>query len=377
MTQIIQRHWFFPALEGAERAEQPFPLQKEELLALQAALETGRHLPRSLKALTASTFELSLEELENPEVYAEYVVYLLPYGGPFSQAFSYIVRDSSAFLERVFPAYLQLAHDVVGYSLLIEQRYQEMDQLAQRILQAPDAAQRRPPLEQLRLLLQEMHDEVQPFVFHADEVEQQTALLTHNFEESQQRLEERKREYSSFIQPSSSLLPLVEEGKALQTQVESFNAGYQRDVTQALLQAQYLWVEPLGVLATPDNTSRASEGQLYMQEMMRLMQAYYNAAKIQAAKAIIHLASHKTELLLASLLVDVTVAVPIVQKMRGLWTSVQHDMLALMEQLEESLDEENWRLIDAEVREAIARWKNLAQQAQRYLDVATIQVAGN
>lgn len=375
MIQRAQRPWFAPALAQEEKAEQHFPLEKEEMLALQAALETGRYLPRSFVELIALTFELTPEEVMNPiENYSTYGPFLLPYGGPFAYVFGGIARNSETFLTQTFPEYLHLARDVVVYSTRIEQRYEEMDQLAQQAINAPDAAQRRPPFEQLQLLLQMMYDEIQPFALHAAEVEQQTTLLTRSFEESQELLETRQREYSNFIRPSSGMNSLVEEGKTLQTRVVAFNATYQQEVTHASQQAHYQWVEPLGVLATPTDTQRASEGQRYMQEMMRLMQAYYNAANIERAKAIANLATHKTELLMSSVSVDVAVAVPAIQKLRGLWTALQQDIAVLQAHLEENLDEENWRLIDAEVRQAILQWKDLGQQAQRYLDIATIQV---
>ena len=373
MKNIKQQRWFFPALVETESAEQPFPLQKEEFLALQGALETGKRLPRNAKEFIASIFEVTLEELEDMNTYLEYSVHVVQFG-PFWNAFSYIATDSRKFLTETFPQYLQMARNIVSYSSLIEQRYNEMNQLVQQILQTRDNSQRRPPLEQLRLLLQTMYDEVQPFVLHANEVEQQTALLTQKFEESQQRLEERKRDYGWHFATSGSLREQVDEGKALQAQVTTFNTTYERDVTRNSLRARYHWNEPLGVLANSDNTQRASEGQQYMREMMRLMQAYYSSGKAQAAKAMTDLACTKTDRLVNSTMTDVSMALPAVQKMRGLWTSLQHDITALQEQLEESLDEEIWRLIDAEVREAIQRWKNLAQQAERYLDIATIAV---
>lgn len=372
MTETGRQIKLFPDHDLIFNDDGTFALQREEFLAIQAAVEVGSRLPTRDREMIVSCFDVTFEDLEDRDTYLEYALYVMVFN-PLCYSFRFIVNPCRQFQTQIMPDYLALAENLIEFSAFADQQYAEISRLAPTIVQM-EGEIRRPSLEQLRHLLQLMSDRVEICLRQAEEVDSETAQFVRDMETGKQDVTQTRQEYDFHFPQTGYMRGLATRGSRLQDEIIRFNIGYQKAANQTLTKAHYSLKKAFGLLGR-DN-QRNSEEQRLTQEMILLMQDIRSLSKFDQAKVLADMAHRRVHFWITSATSNITAVMPALQKMRAIWFNLHDDITHLQTLLEESADEEIVRLVDANVREALVRWRQLAEQARQYLAIATIEVDG-
>jgi hypothetical protein len=149
--------------------------------------------------------------------------------------------------------------------------------------------------------------------------------------------------------------------------IEYWNSEYRKDVTIACTTATYAWIFPAGTIAAAVVAgvygARATEALKHVDEYREQL------ADVESKLRSAILMDHDLDLVNTSLdrlITQLTAALPIVQKVMGIWNGLAGDISSIITTIKSDVSGMPTFIAQLGVQEAIDQWKAVAEEADQY-----------
>jgi hypothetical protein len=157
--------------------------------------------------------------------------------------------------------------------------------------------------------------------------------------------------------------------------IETYNAEYRKDVTIACTSATYAWVVPVGTIAAAVVAGvygqRATEALKHVHEFQDKLDADNQEL---ASKVALSNDLKTCDLSVKGILESLAAALPILQKARGAWEAMSHDIRGVLTTISTDIKDAPGFIQQLGVDEAITQWADIAVKADNYRANAYITV---
>jgi len=176
---------------------------------------------------------------------------------------------------------------------------------------------------------------------------------------------------------SKDVEDLVKDIAAQRLILKSANDEYDHDVIVASTTPTYAWIFPAGTIAAAVVAGIYGDKAVKALERARAAQEKINAltGKMEADANLmtaIHLAMNGTSTIVQSL----AAALPVVQKIRGVWSGIAADMAHIVKLIDDDIRKVPPIIMSLGVDEAMKAWYNVAQAANQYRVNAYVKQSG-
>lgn len=166
---------------------------------------------------------------------------------------------------------------------------------------------------------------------------------------------------------SEEVEQLTKEIDAQRLILQSANDEYDHDVVVAATTPTYAWVWPVGTIAAAVVAGIYGKRATEALDRARAAQDKINtlSAKL-AADANLMVAIHSAEIGMNTIVRDVTTALPVIQKIQGVWGGISSDLGAISAMIDNDIRNVPPIIMSLGVDEAITAWHNVALAADAY-----------
>ncbi len=166
---------------------------------------------------------------------------------------------------------------------------------------------------------------------------------------------------------SSEVADLTKEIDAQRQILKAADEEYDHDVVVAATTPTYAWVWPVGTIAAAVVAGVYGKRAVEALDRARAAQAKINelAAKL-AADANLLVAIHSAEIGMNTIVRDVTAALPVIQKIQGVWGGMASDLGAISAMIDNDIRNVPAIIMSLGVDEAVKAWHNVALNADAY-----------
>lgn len=341
------------------QANSPFMLSKPEFVAVQTYVEAGKRLPASRDEMT-SRLGISAEDV------AEFDDLIAVY--------NQIDGHCTYFSTATFPMSVQLASAITEYNTKVPTYYGALNQvitLWQDGKITPDQGKAK-----LDALLSNLRDTAQTYATTAKTVKDKMIQFVEETKGDQANLTPVQQRYHDKYEAEGGLIDTyTSQIKTDLDNIKNWNDQYQHDVTVAATSATYAWVWPVGTIAAAIVAGiygkRATDALDHVHEYQdKLAQAQGDLRKALLLTHDLYLANDS----LAGIVAKLNAALPVLEKMEGIWGAIADDMANVLTAIDQDIDKAPVIIKDLGVTEAIDDWAKVAAIADAYRVNAYITV---
>jgi hypothetical protein len=176
-----------------------------------------------------------------------------------------------------------------------------------------------------------------------------------------------KKYNDEFGSTSAEVAELTKQLKAQQEILKSKNAEYDHDVVVAATTPTYAWVWPIGTIAAAIVAGVYGKKATDALEAARAAQQKINSLSDKlAADANLMVAINSAELGMTTILNSLNAALPVIQKIEGVWGAIAGDLSNIVNLIKTDIGEALPIIMDLGVEEAITAWTSVGLEADSY-----------
>lgn len=174
---------------------------------------------------------------------------------------------------------------------------------------------------------------------------------------------------------SADVQNLTKELNSEKTVLDAANAEYNHDVIVAATTPTYAWVWPFGTIAAAIVAGVYGDKAVKALERARAAQQQINTLSDElAADANLMIAINTAESGIGNILAPLNAALPIIQKIQGVWGAIADDLNNIINVIKNNIQEALPIIMNLGVQTAINDWTNVGQEADAYRKNAYITV---
>lgn len=156
------------------------------------------------------------------------------------------------------------------------------------------------------------------------------------------------------------------------------NDEYNHDVVVAATSPTYAWVWPVGTIAAAVVAGIYGKRATEALDRARAAQSKINTLSDKlAADANLMVAINAAELGMNSIIQALSAALPVVQKIQGIWGAIAGDLDNIVNLIETDIRQALPVIMNLGVDEAVTAWKNVAAEANDYRVYANVTMTSN
>lgn len=166
---------------------------------------------------------------------------------------------------------------------------------------------------------------------------------------------------------SQQVEEISKEIKTQQLALKSANAEYDHDVIVASTTPTYVWVWPVGTIAAAVVAGVYGKRATEALDRARAAQQKINTLSAElAADANLMMAIHSAELGMNAIVRDISAALPVIQKIQGVWSGMSNDLASISKLIDNDIRNALPIIMNLGVDEATRAWHNVALAADAY-----------
>lgn len=290
---------------------------------------------------------------------------------PLITAYKNIFDHVTVWQDDTFPASVSLASDVHSYSLQAPTYYAPILPLAQKLVTDPDDQATK---DKLKAILDTLIKSANDYQLKAEAVTAKIKTFAEQTQADKTVLSGTdgkgglyKKYDDEYGSTSAEVKELTKELAAQQIILDAANKEYEHDVIVAATSPTYAWIFPFGTIA-----AGVVAGVYGKKATDALDRAHAATAKIKTltaqkeADANLMLSLHTTELGLSGNIQSITAALPVIQKIQGVWSAISDDLGNISNLIETNIAEALPIIMDLGVDSAIVAWTAVGEEAQAY-----------
>ncbi|RYZ52202.1 MAG: hypothetical protein EOP49_10015, partial [Sphingobacteriales bacterium] len=294
-------------------------------------------------------------------------------------AYSTIHEHVSKWQNDTFPKSVSLASDVYNYAQEVPTYYTPIIDLAAALAADPDDAQAKTDLLDILALLQgkadnysknalKVQEDIRDF---ANKTLQDKITLTGADGKSGLK----KYYADKHGATSAEVIAITKELEAQKLVLNAANDDYNYDVVVASTTPTYAWVFPFGTIAAAIVAGIYGDKAVKALERVRAAQQQINnmSAKL-AADALLMIAINNTESGIGTIAASLNAALPIIQKIQGVWQAISDDMKHIAALVKTNISEVNPAIMKFGVKAAIKSWSDVGLAADEYRKNAYVTI---
>ena len=346
------------AIAKAQVAGGPaFILSSTEWLAIQTYVESGLALPTTDDAFKKMLGAGAPGDLSD---FKQLIA-----------AYKLINDHVSTWQKDTFPKSVSLASDIYNYAQQAPTYYAPILPLAKRLTQNPNDKEAKDELTAILGVLsasasnyhnkaKEVADKIQQFANDtlADKV-------TLNGQDGKGGLV--KYYNDKYGSTSAEVIELNKEIEAQKLVLKAANDEYDHDVIVASTTPTYAWVWPFGTVAAAVVAGIYGDKAVKALERARAAQQKINTLTSQvAADALLMINITTTQSSITDILQPLNAALPVIQKIQGVWGAISDDLNNIINTIEINIEEALPIIMNLGVQTAINQWTEVGGLAQAY-----------
>lgn len=176
---------------------------------------------------------------------------------------------------------------------------------------------------------------------------------------------------------SADVIEINKELDAQRLILAAANAEYDHDVVVAATTPTYAWVWPIGTIAAAVVAGIYGHKAVEALDQARAAQAKINSlADELQADAKLMVAIHGASIGMNRIVSDLAAALPVVQKIQGVWGGIAHDLDAIAHLIDADIRQVPPIIMSLGVDEAVKSWHNVALNADAFRVNAYVKESG-
>jgi hypothetical protein len=274
--------------------------------------------------------------------------------------------------EHVFPDSVNLASDIYQYGMnKAPVFYPPILKEAQILVDHPDDSQAK---EALKAILDNLKHDAQDKADKAVTVAGQIAQFARDTEADKVTMTGTdgkgglvKYYDDKYGSTSAEVESLTKDIDAQRLVLKAANDEYDHDVVVAATTPTYAWVWPIGTIAAAVVAGIYGKKAVEALDQARAAQAKIDtlASKL-AADANLMVAIHSAEIGLNTIVRDITAALPVIEKIQGVWGGIAADLGSISSLIDNDIRSVPPIIMNLGVDEAVKAWHNVALNADVY-----------
>lgn len=270
-----------------------------------------------------------------------------------------------------FPASVSLASDIYNYALQAPTYYNPILPLAQKLTANPDDQQSKDALAAILGVLSQKatqyHDNAASVAAKIQTFAEQTLADKTVLSGPEGKTGLQKYYNDKYGAASADVVALNEEVKAQKIILDAANAEYNHDVVVAATTPTYVWVWPAGTIAAAVVAGVYGKRAVDALDRAHAAQQKINDLNVQlASDAILLLAINSVESGITNILNPLNAALPIIQKIQGVWKAIADDLNNIIVTINTNIKEALPIIMNLGVETAITEWTAVGQKADAY-----------
>jgi hypothetical protein len=166
---------------------------------------------------------------------------------------------------------------------------------------------------------------------------------------------------------SAEVKALTKELEAQKIVLDAANADYNYDVVVAATTPAYAILFPLGTIAAAIVAGIYGDKAVKALERVRAARQQINNLNAKlTADALLMIAINNTESGISATMATLNAALPIIQKVQGVWHAISDDLRHLTEFVKKNVAEAALAILKLGVKAAINTWKEVGDEANAY-----------
>jgi hypothetical protein len=270
-----------------------------------------------------------------------------------------------------FPSSVSLASDIHSYAIQAPTYYNPILPLAQKLTNNPDDQHAKDQLAAILGVLSKnastFHDKAADVAAKIQDFANQTQTDKVALSGTDGKGGLQKYYNDKYGATSADVVTITEELKAQKIILDAANDEYNHDVIVAATTPTYVWVFPFGTIAAAIVAGVYGDKAVKALEKVRAAQQQINNLSTQlAADANLMIALNTTESGITNILDPLNAALPIIQKIQGVWGAISDDLNNIIELIKTNIQEALPIIMDLGVESAISAWTAVGAEADAY-----------
>jgi len=351
--------------QASETGGPAFSLSASEWLAIQTYVINAQALPTTMDAFKTGLGPGAPSDLSD---FTQLVT-----------AYSGINAHVTTWQNDTFPASVSLASDIYNYAQQAPTYYNPILPLAQALTKNPDDQTSKDELAAILGVLSKnastYHDNAAAVATKIQTFATQTQADKTTLSGTDGKGGLQKYYNDKYGATSTEVQTLTESLKSEKTILDAANDEYNHDVIVASTTPTYAWVWPFGTIAAAIVAGVYGDKAVKALERVRAAQQQINtlSAKL-AADAQLMIAINTTESGISNILGSLNAALPIIQKIQGVWGAIADDLNNIIGLIKTNIQDALPIIMNLGVQSAINSWTAVGQEANAYRINAYITV---
>jgi hypothetical protein len=349
-------------------AKSPFILSSADWYTIQSYVFDALQLPTTLEGLRTY-------------VKAESGFDMTPFQ-PIIDAYVLMNAHCTTWQKTTFPASITLADDIVHYNTKVPIYYGAINTVAQKLVANPNDTQAQ---AQLVAVLDSLSQQATTYQQNAQHVADQIQQFAVDSANDQNTLGGKdgtgglvKKYNDEYGAQSDQVKDLQKKLATQQLNLKAANAAYDHDMVVAATSPTYAWIWPFGTIAAAivagiygkkatDDLANARAAQQQIDTIGGEI-----ARDVNLMNAITF-----AEQGMGAILQALTRALPIIQKIQGVWAAISSDLSNVSTIIKNDIKQAPPIIMSLGVDEAISQWQQLSDEANGYRVYANVKVDPN
>ena len=286
-------------------------------------------------------------------------------------AYSNINDHVTVWQDDTFPASVSLASNIYSYAQQVPTYYNPILPLAEKLTANPDDQATK---DKLTAILGVLSKEAQGYESKAADVAAQIETFAKQTQSDKVVLSGTdgkggllKYYDDKFGSTSAEVEELTKEIKAQKIVLDAANKEYDHDVIVAATSPTYAWIFPVGTIAAAVVAGVYGDKAVKALGRARAAQQKINElSDTLAADANLMVAINTAESGLINIMGPLNAALPVIQKIQGVWGAIADDLTNISSLIETNIAEALPIIMDLGVESAITAWTAVGQSADAY-----------
>lgn len=299
---------------------------------------------------------------------------------PLITAYKDIFDHVTVWNDETFPESVSLASDVVAYAKQAPVYYNPILPLAQKLTKNPDDQEAKDKLKAILGVLdksaKDYQDKAEKVAAKIKTFSDQTTADKTVLVGPDGKSGLYKKYNDEYGSTSAEVVALNKDIAAQQTILDAANAEYEHDVIVAATSPTYAWVFPLGTIAAA--VVAGVYGKKAVDALDRAHAATKKIKELDAkrqADANLMMSLHTSQLGLSGNIAAISAALPVIQKIQGVWAAISDDLASISSLIETNIAEALPIIMDLGVEAALNAWVAVGEEAQAYRINAYVTVS--
>ncbi|MCK4257926.1 MAG: alpha-xenorhabdolysin family binary toxin subunit A [Halanaerobiales bacterium] len=366
MTTAIKKPNIGPGGLTQKGQKNPFLLSKAEWINVQVYVQDGLSLPVNTSELSELLFgDGSSSVSDFQDLLQEFIV---------------VHGHCNTWKTETYPNTINLANNIVHYASKATVYYGALNEVVEEYCNIKFSEN--PNKEVLNMLKQKMKGIVQilgksakDYATNADNVQKEISTFLDLCTKDQNDMKSLSKTYNQkYGKNSEQVQTLRKQIKEFRSEVDKLQKEYNRDVIIEATSATYGWIPIAGWIAA------AIVDGVFAKQMKELKKSINNLKdKIDKDNKIIRRdinlmnAIDIAENSLKTILTDLQNALPVIEKIKGIWSSIYSDLVNIENVIDEDISKVPPFLKDCGIPLAIKDWKKVGQEADSFRVNAYVQ----